>query len=502
MEKKLLLQELADILVAREGISKRKAEAFIKSFFEVIERGIETDKYVKVKGFGTFKLIAVSERESVNISTGERFQISGHSKITFTPDTELRDLINRPFAHFQTVALNDETSIEELEAVDTEVEVTVDTIPESNTPTDDRPETKETHSEPEESLSEQEKSFSEPEEKHPVSDETISEPEENLSRSEADRFITKGESTTTPTAPTEEEETGNVTEYTKNASEDAATEDKDATTVTEDAATTDSSTAISTEEKVPHPTPVTSETSDTAATTSNVSSAPPISASVAPVTVPDRFNWWKAIVIFIAIFLLMIASYFAGYFRLFCPCEFLDEWQARTGWSSRPTAPVPTPTTPVPAPSVRTEPDSTASSEEVGAIHTSSTTQAPPSPANEQPATSRPAEATPRQTDTATQSATVSAPTTTTSTPSAKRPVRKNKAQPARQAQVPGGKYVITGTRQSYTMSRGETIRSVAEYVYGSKGYAPYIIAHNHLSDPDHIAVGTVIQLPELERAQ
>ncbi len=119
MDKKILLQELADIIAVREGLSKKKAETFCRLFFETVEEGLNKDKYVKIKGFGTFKLVPVGERESVNVNTGERIQISGHSKISFTPDALLRDLVNKPFAHFQTVTLNDETDIEELESVPT-----------------------------------------------------------------------------------------------------------------------------------------------------------------------------------------------------------------------------------------------------------------------------------------------------------------------------------------------------------------------------------------------
>ena len=118
MEKKILLQELSDVLADREGLTRKKADAFVKAFFDVVEEALEADKFVKIKGFGTFKLVAVGERESINVNTGERIQIGGHSKISFTPDAFLRDLVNRPFAHFQTVVLNEETEQAELDSVD------------------------------------------------------------------------------------------------------------------------------------------------------------------------------------------------------------------------------------------------------------------------------------------------------------------------------------------------------------------------------------------------
>ena len=118
MEKKLLLQEVADLLATKTGISRKAADNFSRLFFDLIVEGLTKDKYVKIKGLGTFKIVSVGERESINIHTGERIQISGHNKITFTQDPFIKDLVNKPFAHFQTVPLNDETELSELEEVD------------------------------------------------------------------------------------------------------------------------------------------------------------------------------------------------------------------------------------------------------------------------------------------------------------------------------------------------------------------------------------------------
>ena len=118
MEKKYTLQDLSALLAERESLSPEQAEDFVRTFFELTEEGLLKDRFVKVTGFGTFKLVEVSERESVNINTGERFQISGHNKISFTPDGTLRELVNRPFAHFTTVTLNDNTPETALEAAE------------------------------------------------------------------------------------------------------------------------------------------------------------------------------------------------------------------------------------------------------------------------------------------------------------------------------------------------------------------------------------------------
>lgn len=115
---KITLSELADALAKHKSLSKRDAEAFVREVFEIIRENLFEDGLVKVKGLGTFKQIQVESRESVHVNTGERIVIDSHSKITFTPDKTLSDCVNRPFAAFETMILNDETSTEEMERID------------------------------------------------------------------------------------------------------------------------------------------------------------------------------------------------------------------------------------------------------------------------------------------------------------------------------------------------------------------------------------------------
>ena len=116
---KICIQDLAEGLSKRKGVSRADAEVFVRNVFEIIKEYLLTDQIVKVKGLGTFKLITVESRESVNVNTGERFIIDSHGKITFTPDPILRDRVNKPFADFDTVVLNDETRTEDMERIDT-----------------------------------------------------------------------------------------------------------------------------------------------------------------------------------------------------------------------------------------------------------------------------------------------------------------------------------------------------------------------------------------------
>lgn len=118
MNEKLNIQNLIELLAEKHGMDKADAESFVKEFFQLIEESLENDKYVKIRGLGTFKLIDVESRESVNINTGERFEIQGHTKVSFAPEPALKDLINKPFSHFETVVLNDETVLEDTQVED------------------------------------------------------------------------------------------------------------------------------------------------------------------------------------------------------------------------------------------------------------------------------------------------------------------------------------------------------------------------------------------------
>jgi nucleoid DNA-binding protein len=111
---KLTIQEIAAILQNKNGFDKREANLFVNTMFQVIQERLETDGIVKVKGLGTFKMIDVEARESVSVRTGERVVISGHAKVTFTPDATMKELVNRPFSQFETVLLNEGVEFSDL----------------------------------------------------------------------------------------------------------------------------------------------------------------------------------------------------------------------------------------------------------------------------------------------------------------------------------------------------------------------------------------------------
>lgn len=377
MKKKLLLQDIVDYIAQHEGLNPEDADAFFRSFFDIVEQGLQEDKIVKIKGLGTFKLVAVSERESVNINTGERFQIEGHSKISFTPDNSMKELINRPFAHFEPVELSEETDTEEFNQVDKEVlqefeDDGEDADDEEDNSSDSDADNDESDAEEngtDETVGSQEEEENEvngtgtsDEEKAvtieldltPASTESSSLPpsvetrsdesaEENTTsanpqqteedtKSEEEKqtdnisLIATSDDTPQPTiiAPPDLAETDNKRETAKiriDSNDDESDTDENGKEETPSAInrqdSNDSSDNNEEEIVVTPPRPITSEYQSPH--TSNT-------MGYAYVEVPSRrkVNWWKRSVLVFFFVLALILSYFCGYYRILCPCTLLN----------------------------------------------------------------------------------------------------------------------------------------------------------------------------------
>lgn len=403
---------------ADETLDKKTCEAFARTLFEVVEEALLSDKFVKVKGFGTFKLVAVSDRESVNINTGERFQIEGHTKVSFIPDNTLKEEINRPFAHFETIDLSDETEQAELDAIDAaaaeealendEVEETVEEVAEEMPAT-----------EPAEEVVEEEVKEEIPEEV--LKEESVEEAEEPMEEPVAT------EPQTIVTAEKKEEEP-------------AKAEEPAADTTLES-------------EKKPEPEAEEQE---------EAPSALPVSYEYTEQPPRRPFNWWKAIGVFFFVLALMLLSYFAGYYRLLCPCIIgLPEW-----------------TEPQPAqPAAKVQPAKTA-------------------PAKPQPA---PAETTaPKISENPLNSENPEQPESRKSKPAKPDPApRKQQSAPAEVAPAPPADTTVA--TQPHTVARGETLYSIARKYYGSDKYVNVIIRHNRIKNPNNIEKGTTLQIPILD---
>ena len=173
---KILIADLAKEVAKKHKLPQKETEQFIANMFAVVAEGLQQDKLVKVKGLGTFKVTQVKPRESVDVNTGERVLISGHDKVTFTPDSLMKELVNKPFAQFETVVINGDVDFAAIDAANPTVEtedVTVETDP-----ADDAAVADELANEPEEVQAEPKEMTAEPEEVTAEPEEIAAEPEE------------------------------------------------------------------------------------------------------------------------------------------------------------------------------------------------------------------------------------------------------------------------------------------------------------------------------------
>ena len=123
---RLTIQEVARVLMTKNGLKLGEANRFASELFAIIQEHLENNDQVKVKGLGTFKVITVEARESVSVRTGDRVMIEGHSKITFTPDATMKELVNKPFSQFETVVLNDNVEFDDMKEQEEDTEADTD----------------------------------------------------------------------------------------------------------------------------------------------------------------------------------------------------------------------------------------------------------------------------------------------------------------------------------------------------------------------------------------
>lgn len=486
MKKKLSLQDFAEILAQREDIDRKAADAFARSFFDIIEQGLQTDKFVKIKGFGTFKLVAVSERESVNINTGERFQISGHTKVSFTPDSTMKELVNRPFAHFEAVDLNDDTDTKEFEVIDEEMEEEADEDIEENkaVPSTDEVETTEVEElesgddtdnasndngeteDVEQATDDAEQATDdadEPIDNESPSDETPIEiitdqaPSPTQQEEVASATLNKEPSTTEPNVTP----TTSVTDGNKAKAPSPTTQTEATNTAAIPNKHRDREDIVVTE-----PTPIsnTQATNTTASKTTTVESAPTnatMGYTYNEVPSPHKRNWWKTLSLILLMLALMAASYFAGYYRMLCPT--CDNYIFKT----KSEQPVPVPTKAVqPGPVARpaNAPTSDSNVAHADTAQKANQKQSQPNNGSKTPNTTLPASAPTQQ-----SAQTKSSQLTTTSTP--QRP-------------------------KTHCVGKGENIYRIARKYYGDDSYAQKIIKANNLKDANTIVIGMELKLP------
>ena len=536
MDNKILLQDIADFLCYRSGITKREAEQFVRAFFEVIQQGLERDQYVKIKGFGTFKLVEVGQRESVNINTGERFQINGHTKVSFTPDTSLKDLVNRPFSHFQTVILNDETAIEELDActvpedseqLNEEVSILESQIPategEENISMINDKEAEANQSESEANQSESEQIISteieenepkqeseetnEPMSKEVVTPISLSEVTTSLSNSEEEKDTTEDSMTNIEDSPSTETDKDQqvvivpiplsepIDTEVSVASDATSSEKSDEESLPTEGGSTDTQCDVASPILPPIPSPEVLASSIPKETAENdnfrsdgadrASSEEAFDSIVAIETEQGmqylvsqkamrKLKRWKTISIVLFAILVTFSLFTLSFLsELFTKCDVGTN-------SSFETTPI-----------ENEEQIYAADSSTTDSLHASDTTDVKLiTPAN--------VDSIINKKRAASKAPVVAEKTVAEATPA----LREENRQATKQAALPQvnrGSYKITGTRSTHVVSRGETLTSIAEREYGSKSFANYIAIYNGLKDANYVHAGTTLRLPELQ---
>lgn len=492
MNNKILLQQLTDALAARAGITKRKADAFVRAFFDVAEEGLTTEAFLKIKGFATFKIITVSERESVNINTGERFQINGHEKISFTPDTAFKELVNRPFSHFTTINLEDDLDLSEWEGMSNfaeeeseraenpsadaaEIDETTETL------TEEAAETLTNGSAEPSAVTENPIEIAESSENEEPStlvemadSETVSEAGE---QSEAAEIAELGSALAEAVAaePAIVSEVSHPEEKADDGKEEGKEESVE--TVEESTETAEESVGTAEESTETAEGSEVAETEEEPLLQAQGNAVPQHESEEKPAivinnTLPEqKHNGWRTACVVIGVLLLMAMSYFVGYYRLLCPCytDFLF-----TATPSEETAAPARQQTAAETPKAKAE---------------SSTTQTSAPQTTAKDSTTK-AENTQQKTETPQPKATDSQ--------TAAQNRRKAELAAAKKYRQTSGPYLITGVVRTHVMAPGDNLYLLAKKEYGNKDMASYIIFHNQLSNPDLIQLGQKIEIPRL----
>lgn len=422
---KVFIQDLAEQMASTFGYQVADTQLFVRTFFETIVRGLERDKYVRLKGLGTFKMIEVDDRESINVNTGERFMIQGHAKVSFQPDNGLKELINKPFAHFETVVLNDNLSEEDFLEVDRKFENLEE--PEMADDVEEQPllDIAQMHTVTETSLE-------------------VASPSADLVMADEMSKTVEDESKLTdePAIPVTDE-SKKVEEPLKLAVKEQVIVEIPAESPVVDEMTTSEESVIIEEKVDEEPVveaPVQENNHAHEVPENNVPMIRPQAEE--PETVVCKSNTytylWSALCV---VFLLV--GYVMGYFNLLTPKVIKQKVVVRD------TIFVPK----IVHDTIRIEAALPVAKTEVKVenIVGDSTSQPAPKP----------------------KAATTVLP--------------RNAA------------YEIVGTKETYTLRNGETLRILAERYYGNRNMATYIIAHNNITDPNLVAVGTIIKIPELK---
>ena len=483
MEKNALLQEIIACMAENGDYSQTELDEFCSIFFESIEAGLLADKYVKIKGFGTFKLINVSDRESINVNTGERIQISGHAKASFIPDNDLKDLINSPFAHFQTVAINDETNLEEMASIANddilEMEQALETEetdggqkPLNESSDEEMPEKEDLSLLSQggaENVVQQgdvataQSKVASPEPSTSLGDglgqDCVDNPDGDVSSDEA-----VGTEDLNRHVDSDVEDGGLPFDKEKKSTDDNVENAKDLAFVSQSVEPADAAFHHA------------SDARRSDCESDNANQEEPYYSRVSHTTgkpYPFRYvlkvtramqrpNWWKVIAIFLFVSILLALSYFAGYYKVFCPpCEEGSNASQVVNTHQHNTDTAANAATAAEGDSAKVVQDDKKDS--VVAMH------------NENVSAKENVEATQKD-----------------STKKEELPVSYSLKK----------KYSISGLQSIHKVKSNETLSMIARRIYGHKEFSKYIVQYNNISNPDNIVVGTALRIPALKEKQ
>ena len=451
MNDKITIQELVEFISGNQSTSKKEIEAFAKEFFKLIEDALQTERYVKIKGFGTFKLIEVDSRESINVNTGERFEIQGHNKITFTPDATLKEVVNKPFAHFESVVLNDGVFFEEEPILDEETPVTEEEpIIEEEAPIIEQPIIEEEPS-PIPLLQEEEVPSTDvvgpdTEETAPIIEEPIIEEEPSRDAIHCVR----------------EEETPIIEEEEPIIEEEVPVIEEEKTI---------------TEEETPKPTGFIAESITNIENDLETNKRPESMIGNIKNTIVNDFKQdTQGMKYFFGIVIFIILLCIAAIVFLYHPTLLTDLMpQPKAEEETTTEEVIQEAPTAMPADTVAIFTDSIATSTVVDSIAPVAEVEVP------------------------------AAKETVQEAPVVKEPIQEKpvaKETPAAQTYSAKESYHIVGTQSEHTIKRGETLRIISEKYFGTRELATYIIEHNkeNIPNPNNVSVGTKIKIPKLEK--
>ena len=469
MNERLTIQDLTDLLAAKHSMTKKDAEAFVKEFFLLIEQALENEKTVKIKGLGTFKLIDVDSRESVNVNTGERFQIKGHTKVSFSPDANLRDTINKPFAHFETVVLNENTILEDTPIEETEEEETGEEASAQavlNEMGDDSETTVIEENEGTDNLSEEEPIQEEQIASRPLVEESI----EELAITEESAIVQELTEQTSPKEPEEIITETNIEEKVEQLEDEEVPEEEVTIDEQRPASIEEEKEKITAEKIIEQEllkanlqpvTPIVPPAEkETIKPVQPEQISQPVSKKTAPVKEKSPVPYLIAVIVVVLLLCggVILFIYYPDLFSSSSDKNALD------------------------MPPVTTQPVQPEAQLSDTIAHKDTTKIITPD---------------------------VSKVATTTQ-PVAKKeeaiPVKAEPQtvtqQPATSAYLDSASYKITGTKTKYTIKEGETLTRVSLRFYGTKAMWPYIVKHNPkvIKNPNNVPYGTTIEIPELTK--